>query len=289
MMKKRRIKRGMVVTVFLIIGLAGLIILYFQLPYSITKSEFKRAAAEAAQHTVAVDGVFTADDFKDLPDPMKRYMEQSGFIGKPRMSYMKAVFSKVDFILDKTKPPIQIDYMQYNFVQKPKRLAFIGASMYGIPFQGLDAFVDGTGSMKGVLAKSITLFNQKGPEMDQACLVTFLAEAVLLPSALLQDYIRWESIDGNRVKAEIFYGDLSAGGIFTFDDSGELMSFTTEDRFQVESNGASVQVPWTVKFGEYQILNGIKQPTRLQAIWHEEEKDLIYFDSAWIDVSYDNE
>lgn len=244
----------MIAAVFVIVGLTGLIILYFQLPYSITKSEFKHAAAEAIQHTVSAEGVFTADDFKVLPEPMRRYMEQSGFIGKPRMSYMKAVFRKVDFILDKAKPPVNIDYVQYNYAQEPKRLAFIGARMYGIPFQGLDAFVDGKGSMKGVLAKSITLFNQKGPEMDQACLVTFLAETVLLPSALVKDYIRWEPMDAKRVKAEIVYGDLSAGGIFTFTDSGELMSFTTEDRFQVKSNGESVQVPWTVKFGEYQTL-----------------------------------
>lgn len=287
MMKKRGIKRVMIITGAIIAVVAGLIVLFFQLPYSVTKSEFERGADEAIKQTAVFEGTFTADDFKGLPQPMKTYMEQSGFFGKPKMSYMKAVFHNIDFLMDKKKPPIKINYTQYNFVQEPRRLAFIDTWMYGIPFQGLDSFVEGKGGMKGVLAKSIKLFNQTGPEMDQACLVTFLAEAVLLPTALLQDYIRWEPIDGNRVKAVIEYKDLSAGGIFTFDEAGELKSFVTEDRFMVNFDGKSEQVPWTVKFENYEIINGIKQPTRLQATWNEKAGDTIYFDNDGVDVTYD--
>ena len=58
--------------------------------------------------------------------------------------------------------PIKIDYTQYDFVNQPNRIAYIGSSMYDIPFEGVDVFLDGTGAMKGVIAKLFVLFNQMG-------------------------------------------------------------------------------------------------------------------------------
>ena len=52
--------------------------------------------------------------------------------------------------------------------------------MYGIPFEGIDAYQNGAGSMKGVIAKTFTLFDQKGEAMDQAGLPACLAESLLL-------------------------------------------------------------------------------------------------------------
>lgn len=75
---------------------------------------------------------------------------------------MKADFKNVDFVLSADKPKIKIDYPLYIFMERPARLAFVDTTMYGIPFQGGDSFVDGIGSMKGVLAKVIPLFHENG-------------------------------------------------------------------------------------------------------------------------------
>ena len=126
---------------------------------------------------------------------------------------------------------MKINYVQYNFVTEPNRIAYIDSSMYGIPFEGLDLYVDGAGSMKGVIAKLFTLFHQTGKTMDQSSQVTFLAESLLIPSAALQDYIFWEPIDDSQAKATMTYYGMAVSGVFKFNVQGEMLSLqpTTEE------------------------------------------------------------
>ena len=202
------------------------------------------------------------------------------------MSSMKASFTDVDFILDKTRR-VKIDYTQYNFVHEPNRIAYIDSSMYGIPFEGLDAYIDGHGSMKGILAKSITLFDQTGPTMDKASLVTCLSECLLVPNAALQDYITWEAVDDLHARATISYYGISASGMFTFNENGEAVSFTTDDREAVTSDGRSEKVRWSAILQEYKESGGIRKPTVLQAIWHYDGGDLTYFNSRDAVIEHD--
>lgn len=44
-----------------------------------------------------------------------------------------------------------------QFINEPCRMALIDSSMFGIPFEGYDYYQNGTGGMKGVIAKAITL------------------------------------------------------------------------------------------------------------------------------------
>lgn len=71
---------------------------------------------------------------------------------------MKTVFEKdIPFSTGLNKNTLKIDYMQYNLVKIPNRIAFIDSSIYGVPFQGFDSFLQGSGSMRGVIAKTFTL------------------------------------------------------------------------------------------------------------------------------------
>ena len=121
--------------------------------------------------------------------------------------------------------------------------------------------------------------------MDQACLVTFLSESLLIPDAVLQSFITWEEVDHNHATASIAYHGVKARGIFTFSEDGELRSFSTDDRTYTSMSGNRQQAKWTALFSEYHIKNGIKQPSRLQAIWHVPEGDMVYFDSRNFNIS----
>ncbi|MNO35462.1 hypothetical protein D3C76_255160 [compost metagenome] len=276
----------MVLLLIILAGIAMGVTVFFCIPYSKTKAEFKRIADNHLANAVTSNVVFTTEDWEPLPHPVRKYFETSGFTGKPKMSTMKAVFTKVDFILSPKQTAITIDYTQYNFSQQPARIALIETSMYGIPFQGLDTYVEGKGSMKGVLAKTFTLFNQQGGEMDQASLVTFLSEALLLPSAAIQSYITWESIDDTHARAAITCYGISAGGIFSFNDNGECLSFTTDDRTAIGMDGSKQHVRWSALMKDYKHISGIRQPTHLQAVWHYDSGDLVYFDSRNLRVEY---
>lgn len=273
-----------------IIVIVGLIVIFFNIPYSKTTREFNITINREKQ-AIAINNeneqqYFTEADIADLPAPVQKYFRYCGFIGTPKMSYMKVAFNNVDFSLGRGKSTIKVDYTQYNIVNKPIRIALIDSSMFGVPFQGIDSYIDGKGSMKGVIAKLITLFDQRGEDMDRASLVTFLSESLLAPDAALQDYVTWEEIDDLHAKATISCYGTSASGIFTFNEKGEMTSFTTEDREAISMDGKREQVTWTAIISDYEDHNGIKQPTTLQAVWNYDEGDLLYFDGIHTSIEY---
>jgi hypothetical protein len=184
------------------------IVVWFNIPYSPIKSKFAKLTSYQISKTETQNGVFTKADISKLPSPLQKYFQFCGYIGTPKMSNMKAYYSDVNFV--KSGKNLKIKYTHYNFVDKPERIALIDTSMFSIPFEGIDAYQNGVGSMKGVFAKSITLFNETGEAMNKSSLADCLAESLLMPNLALQDFIKWEEIDETHAKATITYYGISA-------------------------------------------------------------------------------
>lgn len=273
------------VLIVLLILIAAIVIL-FKLPYSKTRIEFNKAVENKVASTVKTTEVFTEDEMNNLPKPVQKYFKHCGYIGKAKMRYMKAEFKNVNFKMSPEKT-INIDYTQYNFANKPDRFAFIDSSLFGIPFEGFDSYNGGVGSMKGTIAKVITLFDQRGEEMDKASLVTYLAESLMMPSAALQDFIVWKEIDETHAKATINYYGISASGIFTFDEDGLWQSFITSDRVATSMDGSKREADWSAIIEDYQEINGILQPRVLKSTWHYPEGDFVYFNENNAYVSFE--
>lgn len=270
-------------------ALIGAALIWFHIPYAPVKKDFQRdidaLMSENQLHTKT--RVFTEEDFSRLPAVIQKYIQSCGYIGKPKMSYLKMNYNNVDFSQGKNRPPLKIDYTQYNFIREPCRMALIDSCMFGVPFEGYDYYQNGIGGMKGVIAKVVTLFDQTGAEMNQACLATFLAESLFAPTILLQDYITFEEISDHQVSATITYGGQTASGIFTFNEQYEMVSFTTKDRAVAEADGSMEYVPWSGLCSDYLIsANGIKHPSRFQAVWNYPDGDFVYFDGVISEVSY---
>lgn len=268
----------------IILMVPAAVVIFFMLPFSKTKSDFKELTDRKISAAAEINDVFSEDDIKDLPVPVQKYFRYCGYLGTKKMSYMKAEFKDVDFIMSEDRT-VKIDYTQYNFVEKPERFALISSSLFGIPFEGLDSYDNGTGSMKGTVAKVITLFDYRGAKMDKASLVTILAECLLAPNIALQDYIVWEPIDDTHAKAVITYYGITASGVFTFDDNGAMLSFRTSDRTATDMNGNEREVEWSAFILDYHDVNGIKLPKTLQSVWHYPEGDSIYFNENKVPVN----
>ena len=168
----------MFIVISVLLVLIGTILIWFYIPYSPVKNSFQNDIDTLVSENQLQTNceVFTEKDLAALPVAIQKYIQGCGYIGTPKMSYLKMEYHDVDFMQGRAGPALKIDYTQYNFVNKPCRMAFIDSSMFGIPFEGYDYYQNGTGGMKGVIAKAITLFNQTGADMDKACLATFLAE-----------------------------------------------------------------------------------------------------------------
>ncbi len=278
-----------IVIIGVLIVVIGMILIWFNIPYSPIKNNFQNDidSLVSENRLQTNNEVFTDEDFVGLPIIIRKYIKNCGYIGMPKMSYLKMEYNDVDFSQGKNCPTLTIDYTQYNFINEPCRMALIDSNMFGIPFEGYDYYQNGTGGMKGVIAKAITLFDQTGADMDKACLATFLAESLFAPTILLQDYISFEEISDYEVRATITYGGQTASGIFTFNEQYEMMSFTTKDRAVAGTDGSMEYVPWSALCSDYQVsANGIKYPSKFQAVWNYPDGDFVYFDGIISEVSY---
>ncbi|NCC64063.1 MAG: hypothetical protein EOM15_05360 [Spirochaetia bacterium] len=263
-----------------------LAILVFVLVPSQVEARFKAIEAEVVQSQVGHEEVFTIKELEEYPQAIQKFFINMGFVGKPKMTGLKAYFPNTPFSLGQNKPTISIDYTQLNRADTPTRYAKISSRIYGLPFEGLDSFSEGKGSMEGYLAKFIRLFNQTGAYMDKACLVTYLAEAFFLPTVALSDSITYEEIDALTIKATISAYGIQASGIFTFAETGEMLSFVTNDRLAAGMDGTIEQIPWTAECSDYVMMDGMLVPSRLKAIWHYPEGDLVYFDGKDVQLTY---
>lgn len=286
---KKSWKMKILIAIGVLLIIVGALIIWFNISYSPVKKQFQNDISTLmTENQLSVDNKnFTDTDFSHLPTVIQKYIENCGYIGTPKMSYLKMEYHNVDFSQGKNGPTLTIDYTQYNFISEPCRMALIDSSMFGIPFEGYDYYQNGMGGMKGVIAKAITLFDQTGADMDKACLATFLAESLFAPTILLQDYIAFEEISDFEVRATITYGGQTASGIFTFNEEYEMISFTTNDRAATGTDGSMEYIPWSAICSDYQLSeNGIKYPTKFQAVWNYPDADFVYFDGIISDVAY---
>ncbi len=275
--------KKMIIWIILLIIIAAITI-WFVIPFSPLRRTFKKDVDSLQKKNETIKTI-QKSDFENFPTPIQKFVENCGYLGTPHKDYLRMYYKKVDFAQGKTGPKLKIDYTQYDFVKEPARLALIDSRLFGIPFEGYDYYQNGNGGMKGVIAKIFTLFNQTGPEMDKACLVTYLAECLFVPSSLLNGFITFKEIDDYKVKATISYGGQTSCGIFTFNERYEYISFTTNDRSVTNSDGTFEKVPWSALCGDYVAgENGIKYPSTFKAVWNYPEGDFVYFDGKISEV-----
>lgn len=267
----------------------GAVMIYLALPggklwqqylsdVALSFQEIDQGALESAE--------FSEKTLDKLPKKIQQHIKNGGYLGQPLMSNMDIRFHDTTFRMSQDKEPMKIDFRQVNFVGRPDRHAFLTGRMFGLPIQAKDSTIDGVGSMTGVLAKQIQLFQSVGPEMDQGQLITALADAVFMPALFLQDFVSWKVIDDSTVEGTITWKTVSAKGQFTFDDLGNIIRFDTEDRYMDDNGKSSKLVPWFVTYEEYQKQNGYWQPGSVTVNWVLPTGAYTYFESKKIKIDY---
>ena len=264
------------------------VIIFFMIPYSITEDGFQKDVQRHSEQSIIQLGVFTEQDIEVLPVPVQNHFRVAGYIDIPKMESMTACVQSASLRESNGKSPMNIRYTVYSFAHTPIRLAYIKSSILGIPFEVYDSTQNGIGFMKGVVAKLFTIFNETGPEMDKSQLLTYLSECFLVPSSIISEYITWEPIDVNHVKAAIAYKGVSGSGIFTFYDNGLVQSFFTSERARIETNGKIDYPGWSIVYEDYYENNGVCIPKTVKTIWHEDDGDLVYFYTNNFNITFDS-
>ena len=230
--------------------------------------------------------VVTEADIKGLPEPVQRYLRYSQIIGKEVIETVR-LKQKGSMRMREGQKWMPLEAAEY-YTTDPPGFIWHGSIEFApfFPVKARDMLSEGEGAMLVKLLGLINIADASGPEMTQASLVRYLSEAIWFPTAFLSDCIQWEPIDSNSAKATISVNELTASAVFYFNASGELENFIA-DRYR-DDNGQLVLEKWSTPITEYKEINGVRIPSKGDAVWNLSSGDFKYIEVELTDIEYNN-
>jgi len=149
---------------------------------------------------------------------------------------------------------------------------------------GKDQYIEGRGNMLIKLLSLITVAEGSGKEIDQGTLLRYLSEIMLVPTAALSDTIQWEGIDSNSAKATMSYKGVTASGVFTFNEKGEILNFVAQ-RYGDFDGGYRMET-WCAEITEYKEFNGFKVASQGDIIWKLKTGDYHWYHFEVKEIEY---
>jgi hypothetical protein len=228
--------------------------------------------------------IVTAEMLQNLPEPAQRYLNHTGVVGQPWIDTVRIKYAGV-FRLGADKPWMPMKAEQVYTTNPPGFHWKARLKMFGLWLaKGDDTYKNGHGHMFGKIAGLYTIFDARGPELDQASMLRYLNETTWFPIALLSDYITWQAVDDHSFDVTFTDDGRSVTARFIIDAQGRLLNFVTQ-RYR-ENKGTFTLDTWTTPMTEHGVLAGLNLPIRGQAVWKLPDGDLPYADLKLTEVEY---
>jgi hypothetical protein len=271
-------------TIANVIVLVVAIIGFFQIKF---KNEYRKEV------NIGLEGsrnlpktILTEAEIAHLPEPVKKYILYTGCIGKPIVNNFRIHFSGK--IRDHAKPiwmPLITE--QYNFIKTPTRLFYLDATMKGLPVAGFHCFKNGKAFMDIRLLSIFKVEYQSGAVMDTSETVTFFNDmCVMAPGALIDKRIEWLEVEENKVKASFTNNGITISAWLYFNEKGEMVNFTSEDRSALGANGVTSKHKWSTPMRDYKDINGYRLAGYAETIYTYPEGDFTYATFELKDIGY---
>ncbi|RXK46767.1 hypothetical protein EAF64_18955 [Halorientalis pallida] len=123
------------------------------------------------------------------------------------------------------------------------------------------------------------------PELREAELIRYLAEAVWYPTALLpNEGVEWEGIDDETARATVEHGGVTASLTFTFEDD-EVTSVHADERYR-SVDGRYEPTPWTGHWHDYATRQGVSVPMAGEVTWHPPDGAFQAWQGRVTDIEY---
>lgn len=244
----------MIIILGILLIVIGALLIYWNIDYSPYKKAFNKQMKERVDKIDENSRICTKEEIESLPEPMKKYCNYIGLEGTKKYQVAHIFFPKTKFVFDsQSGKTLDMDYDLWLLNDKPFRQAYCQSSMFGVPFDGIDYSTEQQeGGMKGILGKTIQIFDVKNKQGYQAGLISWVAEcAALNPAALLSEYVQYEEMDSTHVKATINYNGVSGSGVFTFDENGAITEFYSNERQVEKVDGVDTKVGWLCEYIDY--------------------------------------
>lgn len=232
-----------------------------------------------------IDDIINEKDIKELPESVKNWLRNSGYLGKPTISYGK-VMQKAEMQMN----PGQKNWMsataiQYTTIDKPAFIWTVDVVINSlVNLQGRDKFVNGKGEMLIKMLSLINVVNEKGEKLDEGALQRYLGEMVWFPSLALSPYVTWEAINDETAKATMTYNGTTGSGTFYFDTNGDVTKYSAL-RYK-DNEIDSKRYEWVMNISEYKTFEGVKVPAIMTATWKLDQRDWTWLKLEVIDIQY---
>ncbi len=229
--------------------------------------------------------IIDENDIKELPEPVKNWLRNSGAVGKPFISIGK-VTQKAEM---KMKPEqenwMTASAIQYTTFDNPAFIWKVDVKMNSLlNFQGRDKFENGKGEMLIKMNSLINVVNEQGKKLDEGTMQRYLGEMVWFPSLALSPYITWVQINDTTAKATMSYKGTQGSGTFFFNEEGDFVKFSAMRFKDIEPD--SKRYEWVLTVEAYKVFSDIKVPSKMKATWKLEEGDWTWLDLQIIDLKY---
>ncbi len=228
--------------------------------------------------------VITEEDLAILPAPVQEWLKSSGVVGKEKI---QAVWLKQKGQM-RTEP--QAAWMpftaeQYFNFAEPGFIWYVKVQAAPlIHMAGRDKYDEGRGNMLIKLMSVFKIADAAGGEIDQGAVVRYLAEIMWQPMAALRDYIQWEEVNEQSARATMNYQGVTVSGVFEFDQWGNVVSFSAP-RYR-EQGGQYFMDNWHVEVYEHKDFDGIRIPSKGEAIWKLSDGDFKWFQYEITEIEF---
>ncbi len=223
-----------------------------------------------------------------FPPIVQKWLLNSGIMkGAP----IKKVFLKQKGSL-KTSPSgkwMPFTAEQWFNISPPSFIWKSDVSMWGpLYFFGRDKLCKGKGSMLIKLNGILPVVNITNDlKTDEATMQRYMAEICWFPSAAMESYLHWESLDELTAKASMTINDKTVIGQFTFSPEGDLVSFETK-RYMGQGKNASLEI-WQINNSSFKVFNGIRIPNRSEVFWKLAEGDFQWLQLEISEIYYNDD
>jgi hypothetical protein len=210
----------------------------------------------------------TDTDLRHLPAPVAHYLRRAGVVGRPRVHNFV-----VDMDAELNRGPgeawMHTPVLQVSFVDHPSRLFLLRTRMHGLPVSGLHQYDDSGASMHIRLLGLLHVADADGEAFARAETVTVLNDfCIMAPAVLIDERFSWQPIDDRQCGVTFRNGEREVRATLFFDEHGDLVDFSSEDRHVLEADGQR----WSTPLRHYHEFGVARLASEGDAIWHYADK-----------------
>jgi hypothetical protein len=250
-------------------------------------AEYRERTSRRLAQLVKVTPV-TEAELALLPLPVQRYLRYVGVVGQPHVRAFRVRFTgRIRTAPDAAWMPFRGE--QHNFLEPPARLFFMQATMRGLPVDALHAYEEDGARMRVKVLSLFPVVDAKGTEFTRAETVTVFNDmCILAPATLVSPKVRWKERDARSVEAAYTNGPYTIHAVLTFDDTGALVNFWSDDRPALAPDGVSfVPQRWSTPVSDYRAQGAFRLASRGEARYAAPSGEYAYVQFDGLDVSYD--